>query len=428
MKTFIFVTLVICNLLTVNGLQAQQSGLASEELTQLIFDKKFKEAVILGNQELTGDSLNPQVYYCLGLAYSNLNQFRKACTAFEKSDALAPGNKSLLLNLADSYAEVADLAAAEIIIKDLLKTDSTDTFVWLQLAQVYQRQSKTDEAAGIYLRLWTEDSTNIWYPRQVGSILARNERYKEAVPFLEAVVEADSTDQGSYLRLGQAYINLKAYSKIPVLDKAIRQDSMQPVLHRYRGGLRLGAGEFPLAETDLQSALMLGDTTAFTCRHLGLSQFHQSKYEEALVAFAKTVQLDSLDIEAWYYLGFCYKWIDSIPKGIECLNQALRVAIPPSTASIYSGLGLFYNIKRDLKNSMIYYKKALEYNPADAYPLSQLGLLVEQTTRDKELAKEYYERFLREYTGTDRTLINYVKHRVQIINESLFMEGKIKKK
>ncbi|MFA6128854.1 MAG: tetratricopeptide repeat protein [Bacteroidales bacterium] len=428
MRKFILLSFILSGLLVNIKLNGQTLSGSPEELNQLILDKRFKEAVVLGNAMLTQDSLNPQVYYCLGLAYSNLKQYTKACSALEMSDKLQPGNKSVILNLADCYCEVADAAAAEILIEDLLKIDSTDTFIWLQLAQVYQRQAEIDKAAGIFNRLWADDSLNIWFPRQIGNMLARNERFQAAIPYLEMVVEADSSDMGSYMRLGQAYINLKLVDKIPVLDKAIRQDSSESVLFRYRGGLQLADGKFSLAEADLLAAFELGDSSNFVSRHLGLSQFHQSKYQEALKSFDRTVKIDSLDTEAWYYLGFCYKWTEDLPKAIDCLNRALKMAIPPSTASIYSGLGLFYNLQRDLKNAMIYYKKSLEYNPNDAYPYSQLGLLVEQTSRDKELAKDYYEKFLFGYTGDDRNLIEYVKSRIQAINEKLFMEGKIKKK
>lgn len=427
MKKLVICSLILCNIFVINGLQGQSTGNASTELIRLIQDKKFREAIQMGNVELSMDSLNPQVHYYLGIAYSNLKQFNQACAELEKSDQLLPGNKSVILNLAECYCEVADLIAAQVLIEDLLKQDSSDAFIWLELAQIYQRQSETDKASSVFLRLWSQDSANIWYPRQLGMMLARSERYGEAIPYLETVVEADSSDQVSFLRLGQAYINLKATDKIPVLDKAIRQDSMQPVLHRYRGGLWLGAGIWDLAETDLKTALELGDTTAFTCRHLGISQFQQSKYSEALEAFTQTVKLDSLDTEAWYYLGYCYKWTEKLPEAIECLTHALKIAIPPSTGSIYNGLGLFYNLKRDLKKSMKFYEKALEYDPDNAYPLSQLGLLVEQTSRNQELAREYYERFLKDYKGPDQNLIRYVKNRIQIINEKLFMQGKIKK-
>lgn len=428
MKKGIWTILILIATIHSSRISGQEAADITEELSALVFNKKFREAIDLGSAELSRDSMNPQVYYYLGLAFSNLKQYKNACEVFEKANAIAPGNKSLLLNLADCYYETADIPVAEIILKDLIREDSSDTYVWLQLAQLYQRQAKADEAGLIYQKLWSEDSTNIWYPRQMGYILMRSERYQEAVPFLELVVEADSSDQGSYLRLGQAYIILKAIDRIPVLDKAIRQDSLQPQLHRYRGGLWLGFGKFKLAEYDLKIALELGDTTAFTCRHLGISQFQQSKYDEALVSFTKAVELDSLDTESWYNLGFCYKWAEDLPKAIECMNRALKIAIAPSTGSIYSGLGLFYNLQRDLKTAMKYYEKAAEYNPADAYPYSQLGLLVEQTSRDMELAKRYYERFIREYTGDDKILTDYINDRIRIINEKLFMEGKIKKK
>jgi tetratricopeptide (TPR) repeat protein len=422
MKISTFTSLIVA-FSFVCGLQAQ----STDDLSRLILDKNYAEAVTKGNEVLLTDSLNPQLYYYLGLAYSNLMKFDLACKSFEKADQLQPGNKSLILNLADCYCETADIPAAELLISDLLKADSTDPVIWLELAKIYQRQSKVDEAAQIYNRLWSSDSLNIWYPRQLGGLMIRNERYKEAAFFFEKVVEQDSSDQVSFLRLGQAYIKLKWPDKIPVLDKAIRQDSIQPLLYRYRGGLWFGTGNFKQSEIDLKTAYELGDSSAFTFRHLGISQFQQSKYQEALDILTLAVRIDSLDTESWYYLGFCYKWTEDLTQAISCLDRALKIAIPPSTGSIYSGLGLFYNLKRELKTAKIFYEKALEYNPQDAYPLSQIGLLIEQTTRDKELAKKYYERFLIEYAGGDRNLIDYVKDRLQIINEQLFMEGKLKK-
>jgi len=424
MKSFIALALILCSF----AINSTLSGQDSTSLKQLIFDRKYREAIALGTQEWANDSLNPQTCYFLGIAYSSLKQFDQAITAFEKSEALLPGNKSVLMNLADCYCEVADIGAAEIILTDLLKTDSTDTFVWLQLAQVYQRQSDIDKAARIYSRLWSEDSLNIWYPRQLGNMMSRNERYKAAIPYLETVVAVDSSDRASFLRLGQAYINLKAFEKIPMLDKAIRQDSTEPLLYRYRGGLWFSIGKFDFAYDNLKIAFELGDSSSFVSRHLGISLFQLAKYDEAQQVLLRTVKVDSLDSEAWYYLGFSYKWTEDLPKASECLKKALSLAISPATGSIYRGLGLICNLQRDLKTAMVYYEKALEYEPTDAYPLSQLGLLVEQTSRDQDLALKYYERFLKEYTGNDRHLIEYVKYRIQAINEKLFMEGKVKKK
>jgi len=427
MKTTKTIILLLWGILMSSSMQGQSRPGSVEELNRLISGRNFKEAIRVGTRELATDSLNPQIYYGLGVAYSNLKQYEMAIAAFVKSDQLLPGDKSLIINLADCYCEQADAAIAEILLSDLLKTDTTDVFVRLELARVFLRQGKTDPAINLYLKLWSEDSLNIWYPRQVGNLLARNERYKAAIPLLEIVTEADSSDQGSFLRLGQAYLVLKESEKIPVLDKAIRQDSMEPLLHRYRGGLWLGAGKYALAENDLKIACDLGDSSAFTFRHLGISQFQQSKYQDALLTFDKTVKIDSLDSEAWFYLGYCYKWTENIPQGIECLQRALKIAIPPSTASIYGGLGLFYNLTGDFKSSMTYYGKALEYNPEDPVPYSQMGLLVEKTTRDADQAKAYYERFINEYKGNDKNLVDYINYRLQAINEKLFMEGKLKK-
>jgi tetratricopeptide (TPR) repeat protein len=241
------------------------------------------------------------------------------------------------------------------------------------------------------------------------------------------VADSDSSDIETYLRLGQSYLKMNVKGKIPVLDKAIRQDSTEALLFRFRGGLNLMEGFFPEAEKDLAQAAALGDTSVFTLRHLGLSQYYQSRYEQALESFSMTVRLDSLDAEAWYYLGFCHKWNQDIPRAIECMNRALSVAIPPFTGGIYSGLGQMYSLSRDFDNAIYNYEKALEFNPTDPLPYAEIGLLIEESFGDREKAKENYERFLAEYSGNDINIVLYVKSRIEAINEKLFMEGKLKK-
>jgi tetratricopeptide (TPR) repeat protein len=413
-------------LLTFHPFRLEAQDLQADTLFRLLMKRDYPAVIRQGQILCDKDSTDPNLYYVLGIASGNLKQYPQAARYLGKSLALDPDNKPAALDLADCYCELARPEAAERLLKDLLQKDTTDTQVRLELARVYLQESNSPDAIGIYYQLWKEDTLNLWYPRQIGMILSKNNLYKEAIPYLEKVVGSDSLDMGSYLRLGQAYINLNKPDKIPVLDKAIRQDSTEALLYRYRGGLEMMAGQYETAGIDLSKALALGDTSAFTCRHLGISLYQQSEYQEALPPLIQATLLDSTDTEAWYYMGFCYKWTEDIPKGIECLQKALEIGIPPSIGAIYSGLGMFNHILGNFKVAKRNYLKALEYNPADPVPLSQLGVIEEETFGDRELAKKYYEQFLNEYTGPDKNLINYVTDRIRIIKEKLFMEGKLK--
>jgi len=76
---------------------------------------------------------------------------------------------------------------------------------------------------------------------------------------------------------------------------------------------------------------------------------------------------------------------------------------------------------------MIFYSKAYEWNEDDPVPLAQMGMLVEQTGGDKEYAKTLYKSFLAKAGLKDFSLSKYVEGRLQVINERLFMEGKLER-
>ncbi len=418
---------VIILALSTLAVTAQLPGDRTQVLYTLINGKNYSEGARIADSLLAQFPADPELFYLSGLCQSNLLKFDQARKAFLASDSLAPDSRSVLSNLADCYCELNDYKNAEQIASRVITLDSTNPVGWIQLAKIYTRQSKTDEAIKVYHRLWDADSMNLWYPKQIGTLYFRNDHHFEAIPFLEMVSAFDSTDIESALRLGQACLKTRQTGRTPFLDQAIRQDSTHPLLFRFRGALCLLEANLPKAESDLTRAIELDDTTAFTYRHLGISQYLQSYYDRALISFSEAVRKDTVDAEAWYYLGYCHKWNQNIPRAIECMKQALKVAIPPFVGSIYSGLGEMYSMSRDFSTALTNYEKALEFNPGDPVPYAQIGLLTEESYGSKEKAKEYYERFIKEYQGGDKHLMDYVKGRLTVINEKLFMEGKLKK-
>jgi len=417
------IILVFSSVVTLAQYQATQK----DSLLQSISDQDYTKGVLIADSLIRLNPDNPDLYYLSGLCYRNLMKFGPAADHFRLSDSLAPGNKRVLANLADSYYELARLDEAEKTARLMVSLDSLDPVGWIQLGKIYVRMSRPFTAIEIYNRLSLSDSLNLWYPRQIANLLLREERLQDAMGYLLFLAEADSSDIENYLRIGQTAMRMGARGLVPVMDKAVRQDSTEALLYRYRGGLQLAEGEFASAEEDLLKAISLGDTSVYAYRYLGMSQYSQSAYGRALQSLEKTVAKDSADAQSWYYLGFCYKWNLNIPKAIECLNKALKTAIPEFAGSVYSGLGQMYSLRRDTKQAMICYEKALEYNPSDPAPMAQIGLLIEESMGDREKAKEYYENFLKAYRGTDRNLVSYLKSRIQTINEKLFMEGKLKK-
>ena len=112
------------------------------------------------------------------------------------------------------------------------------------------------------------------------------------------------------------------------------------------------------------------------------------------------------------------------------MDKALTLSATPGISGVYSGLAQFHAIKREYFDAMHYYERAYEWNPDNPVPLGQIGMLIEQTGGDKEKAKEYYLSYLdqsEKLLDADKDLDNYIKNRLQVINERLFFEGKLEK-
>ena len=144
--------------------------------------------------------------------------------------------------------------------------------------------------------------------------------------------------------------------------------------------------------------------------------------------YETTLKMDPEDGKAWYYLGFCYKWQENLGMAIACLDKALELSASSSISDVYDALGQFHGLQRSYDKAIHNYSRAYEWNPMNPIPLAQLGMLVEQTGGKKEHAKNYYKSYLKKSNPLKNSyLIDYVNNRLDIINEKLFMEGKLKR-
>ncbi|MEA1876865.1 MAG: tetratricopeptide repeat protein [Bacteroidota bacterium] len=372
---------------------------------------------------------NSQLWYYRGLANRLRMNFSAATMSFRKSLNLDPHNPELYKQLAQSCYDQDDYVRCLLYADSILQTDSLNRNSLKIKGQALLKLSRYGESKGSFLKLHQNDSLNTWYIKQLGGIATKIDSISEALHWYTLATEIDSMDMRSYTHLGSLFVKAELYEEgLPVLTTAIRRDSSHALLFRFRGSLGIMGANFEQAESDFKTAIQLGDSVAFTFRHYGLCLFKQSEYQKALKVYKATLKLDPDDAKAWYYLGFCYKWDEDIEMAIACLDKALILSASSSISDVYDGLGQFHGFQRDYDNAIHNYSRAYEWNPLNPIPLAQIGMLVEQSGGKKEHAKNYYKSYLKKSSHIENAyLIQYVNNRINIINEKLFMEGKLKR-
>ena len=100
---------------------------------------------------------------------------------FTISDTVRPG---IHANIAAVQAAMGDVKSAEKEWRRALVLDTSSFRVRLQLADLLDRQGRTEEAEGFYRRALKQDSTFPAALEGLGNLLVRKRAYSEALPIL----------------------------------------------------------------------------------------------------------------------------------------------------------------------------------------------------------------------------------------------------
>jgi tetratricopeptide (TPR) repeat protein len=94
-------------------------------------------------------------------------------------------------------------------------------------------------------------------------------------------------------------------------------------------------------------------------------------FEEAIVAFLKTIQLSPEFSDAWYKLGLVYLNQFKEEKGLNCLNMAIK--LDSLNPSYYSARAEYYMNKGDTNSALNDYKKLLKIDSSNEEAIALLN-------------------------------------------------------
>ena len=189
-----------------------------------------------------------------------------------------------------------DTAAARAALEQAAAADSTYGATWYELAGL-SLYNDTKSALRYAERAVRSDSTDKWYLLQLAQAQVLNERYRDAIGTYDRLREIDPQNPDSYRMLAILYDQVRQpFSAIAVLDSAEVRFGRIDLLSELKQRLLIGTMQYDRAISEIEALI---ETAPYKVEnHLLLGELYarQKKDSLALTQFNEAYRLDSTSI------------------------------------------------------------------------------------------------------------------------------------
>ncbi len=347
-------------------------------------------------------------------------------------------NDALLLD----YYQNQRYLEADNYLKSIYPESTTDLKALSRLAYTSQMAGRLPDAEGYYQRMYTLDSTNKAVLYNLGAVNYRRSNYNKAETYYKKILLTDSTDYQIYkylpnirLRkidsvgylkylekanilnpidfdiasdLTELYIKLKKYQEAEkVLNVALAADPENIILLQNNLELAFSQKRWQQAIKTGEKLFNLGD---YTMRiHLGIAYYYANNFICGLETLMPITTGDHTET-SYYFIGSCYKKLNSQKKAIPYFQKAIKKSLAGSTDTYYNELADSYQQLGQLKTAEATYKKGLLYGelPITYYTIA---IFYDTKMNDKKNALSYYRKFMAT-KPSGQEYVDYSKKRI----------------
>lgn len=406
-----------------------QKNQDDNQLDILLIQGNYSEVVSKCSDIIKADSLNPEIYFKLGLAYQNLMLADKSIEALTQAIKLSPDSKKYNLSLAKVYYNSGKTKLAQPIFMNLCSQDSLNWVYSYYLTDLYMQKGLYENALKIYKRFYAQDTTNTLYIDKVAFCNLRLENYDEAIKLYEKSLSINKRNISALKNLSYLYMKENMVdTAIYQLNKGLEYDSTDFDLYSRRGDIYFSQNLHFKAANDYFKVLSSGDTSKIVLKKIGIGLAYNNQSIEALNYLLLAFQKDSNDFEISSYIGQTYFNLKQYKKSIKYYNKVLKLLSPIAKQIDYTNV-LLADSYRDsslYNEALNYYSKSLN-SKYTARICMTIANIYDEKLKNYDKAISYYQLFLNNLQQNEVALgdiyIENVKKRLDWL-----IENKNKKK
>ena len=318
----------------------------------------------------------------------------------------------------------------------LLKEDSTNTKVLIELAECYRSTGRSDQAAICYGKAVSLQPENKFFRQQHIRTLLATENYEAARDASHAWLEKDTVSATGYKFLGMAYEGMgmndpesiqlafmaynAAYRRdsldaqtvaliaaifnnnnqfteaVDVTETYRRTDTLNVDVNRQNAKAYCMLKEYKTSVSRYEALKAMGDRSFTTLYYLGVSQYADNWPYGARDNLLEAHKKNPMDVNVLYYLAKACARSSWKEEGIAYMNKAFDMVVPTDSMMIrlYDGLLECYKFhtKADPYEKIEVMKEAYSYTKK--YTLFYQIAEIYDYQKDYVNAVHYYEKYM----------------------------------
>jgi len=369
---------------------------AQELLSDRYYQGDYQYVIQSASQLIQSGDTSFNTYYLKALSEAQLGQSPDAIETLEKALMGHSGDLRLSRMLAGQYFDAGDYVKSRQGYVELVSIDSSDVSSWMKLAEMASFRQQYDEAIDALNQVLSADSMNLSSLMMMGDILNRHNNTGAVVYYKRAHNLYPDNQKAAYA-LGNWHIQSKEpWFAIPICQHILEIDTTSIKFSKLLAYAFYKNGEPAPAVRYFQYANELGDSTAFTFKFKGISQYLRTDFTGAIEALEYAVTKDSMDAEVHFFLGASLATTTMKKEAMEHLNKSLeRMQPDPSVVSrIYSEQGNIKRLEMQYEEAYNLYSKARETDTTNVISLYFMASILDNSLHLSKEALVDYQRYI----------------------------------
>lgn len=373
---------------------AQRNQIPALDL--MLLRGEYRALLDTGKQIITRDSLNPEIYYKMAVAWQNLLNEEMAMKNLQKAVALNPEQPAYQYALAKALYNDGKFREAKPKFSSLCEGDSLYWPYSHYLTSILMLEKNYEDARLIYLRFHAKDTTNTLFYDKIGFSCLKNGDLDQAISWYQRSLNLNPRNITAIKNLSWLYASLnQPETAIDLLTKGIKTDSTDLDLYVRRAQICYTKNWTKKALDDYLVLLAAGDTTELYLKRAGIGYCYNRQPVEAIPFLKLAHQMDSTDYETCSFLGQCYFLTKDIPASVTWYEKAITIlsAVNPKMALTYNLIGDSYKQEKSYSKAIDQYLKAFALNN-DPNLNMVIANIYDESLNNRERAIFYYQKYL----------------------------------